>query len=256
MSGRRRPGQDNSDDQARRGRDRLRGPACALRLCRALSQGQAAGGVDAACRRPRDAGLGGAETERRAAHELPAGVGGGRRRARALLDHRHRSRRRLARLRQQGRDQPPAADRPGRLRGREAAHAAIAARAARSVAHRSAARPAADCCRRHRLHGLRHRAPGRAPAQREAGCARRPGQHLRAPDGHGGVRRGQGRDDRRDARLSAAHGRCAGRLRRRGGAPARRRCRARRAAAARHHHVRRRAGAAGRPSPTPRPTST
>ena len=36
-----------------------------------------------------------------------------------------------------------------------------------------------------------------------------PGQHLRAPDCHGGVRRGQGRDDRGDARLSAAHGRCA-----------------------------------------------
>ena len=245
MSGRRRPGQDNSDDQARRGRDRLRGPACALGLCRALSQGQAAGGVDAACRRPRDARLGGAEAERRAAHELPLGIGGGRGRSRALLDHRHRSRHRLARLRQHRRGQPPAAGRPGRLRGREAPHPAVAARVACPIAHRPAARPAADRGRRHRLHGLRHRAVGRAPAQPEAGCARRAGQHLRAPDCHGGVRRGQGRDDRGDAILSAAHGRRADRLRCRGGAPARRRCRARRAAAARHHNVRRGAGAAG-----------
>ena len=122
--------------------------AGALRLRRALSQGRAAGGVDAARRRPRDARLGGAEAERRAAHELPAGIGGGRRRARALLHHRHRPRRRLARLRRQGRDQPPAADRPRRLRGREAADAAVAARAAGAVAHRAAGRPAADRRRR------------------------------------------------------------------------------------------------------------
>ena len=148
--------------------DRFRGPAGALRLRRALPQGQAAGGVDAACRRPRDAGLGGAEAERRAAHELPAGVGGGRRRARALLDHRHRPRHRLARLRRHGRDQPPAADRPDRLRGREAPHPAVAARAARPDRASSCRPSCRRSRRRHRLHGLRHRAAGRAPAQPEA----------------------------------------------------------------------------------------
>ena len=54
------------------------------------------------------------------------------------------------------------------------------------------------------------------------------------PTRDGGVRRRQGRDDRRHAGLSAARHRRAGRLCRRGGAPARRRRRARRAAAARH----------------------
>ena len=117
------PGRTGPNDQARRDHDAIRGAAGALRLRRALSQGRAAGGVDAARRRPRDAGVGGAEAERRAAHELPAGIGGGRRRARALLDHRHRSGRRLARLRRPGRDQPAAADGPRRLRGRRAADA-------------------------------------------------------------------------------------------------------------------------------------
>ena len=64
-------------------------------------------------------------------------------------------------------------------------------------------RAAADRRRRHRLHGLRHRAADRAPPEREARRARRPRQRVRAADHHGGVRRGQGRDDRRHAGLSA-----------------------------------------------------
>ena len=91
---------------------RIRGVPARAAFTERYRKGAAAGGVDAARRRPRDAGVGHAEAQRRAAHELPAGIGGGRRRARPLLHHRHRPRRRLARVRRQGRDQPPAADRP------------------------------------------------------------------------------------------------------------------------------------------------
>ena len=75
------------------------------RLRRTLRPRRAAGGVDDAGRRSGDAGFRLPEDRRRQADELPAGVGGRRRGARALFDHRAGARPDLARQRHQRRGQ-------------------------------------------------------------------------------------------------------------------------------------------------------
>ena len=149
----------------------------------ALRRGRAAGRLDAPRRRPRDAGLGLPQARRRQADELPARIGRRRRRARALLDHRPRARPRLARQRRQGRDQPHARRRSPTPSSPSAQPTLASLRALLAeVAHRAAGRAAADGRRRLRLHGLRHRPPDRAAAERAARRARRARQRADAAD--------------------------------------------------------------------------
>ena len=82
------------------------------RLCGELRARRGAGGVDDAGRGPRNAGLGIPQDRHRQAAELSPGIGRRRRGARALFDHRPRSRRGVACARHRGRDQPLGSDRP------------------------------------------------------------------------------------------------------------------------------------------------
>ena len=84
-----------------------------------------------------------------------------------------------------------------------APNARLAAGAAGGVPHRDSAGSAADGGRRVRLFRLRQHPPDRAPAEYAAGPARRSRRDPGAPDRHGDLRCGQGRDDARHAGLSA-----------------------------------------------------
>ncbi len=93
----------------------------------------------------------------------------------------------------------------------------FAARADRRIAHGHAAEPAAHGGGPVRLHGLRHGAPGRAPARRQPGRARHPRQHLPAPHRGLHLRSSRGHGDPGDAGLAAGgrarRGRCQSGLR-------------------------------------------
>ena len=205
-------------------------------LCRALSRRPAAGRVDPARRRSRNACFGHAEAQRRPADELPARVGRGRRGARALLDHRHRTRHRLARVRRPRRDQPRAADATARLRARARADARVAARAA-GRSSRIELPPDLPPMAAGVFGYMGYdtvRLIEHLPNQRPDALAVPDGILVR-PDRDGGVRRGQGRDDRRDAGLPAPGHRCATPTTHARRAPAQRRARPRRATAACDH---------------------
>src|SRR6516225_4017379 len=75
-------------------------------ICQALRARRATGRVDHARLGSGDPGVGLPQDRRRAAAQLSAGVGGGRRAARALFDHRTRSRSHLAHGGWASRDQP------------------------------------------------------------------------------------------------------------------------------------------------------
>ena len=130
---------------------------------------------------------------------VPARVGRGRRAARALFDDRPRPRRRLSLDRRSGRDQPPRACRSRRVRALPRRSAGGAAGAARRIADRAAAGPAADVGGRVRLSRLRHGAPDGAARAGKARSDRRARGVADPPDDHGRVRRGARRDGDRDA---------------------------------------------------------
>ena len=85
-------------------------------------------------------------------------------------------------------------------------HARVVARADRRITDRVAGRPATDGGRHRRLYDLRHDAAGRAPAggkTRSARCARR--DHD-PPDDHGDLRHREGRNDCRHRGVPAQGG--------------------------------------------------
>ncbi len=194
---------------AANGTDGDRPGAAGLR--RSLFRWRAAARLDHAGGRPGDAGLGVPQARRRQAQRLPVRVGRGRRRARALFDHRARARSGVAHQRRQGRDQSHGAFETRRLRALPRAAVAGAARADRREPHRNPRFAAADGGRRVRLSRLRHgAADGKA-----AGAEARPHRHSRrgagAPDDRGDFRRGAGHDHHRHARAPRSFGERQGR---------------------------------------------
>ena len=198
-------------------------------------------------RRPRDAGLGLSQARARASRQhVPARIGRGRGAARPLFDDRPRSRPHLPLDRRRRRDQPPGAHRSRRLRPLPRRSARRLAFAAQGIAHRHAARPAADVGGDIRLSRLRHGAAHGAPRARQARPDRRARRPAHPPDRHGGVRRRARRDGDRDAGAACARRLRPRRLRERHGAARRGGRRARAAARSRGRHGRRSAGASGR----------
>ena len=125
------------------------------------------------------------EDRRRQADELSPGVGRGRRGARPLLDHRARSRRRVAHARRCSRN----VTRPRRpvLRACREAAAGGAAQPDRRKPHRTPRGPAADGGRRVRLSRLRHGAADGRIAAAQSRSDRHSRRHPGAADHRRGV---------------------------------------------------------------------